>query len=267
MMAASIDERLIRTQVDRMLASGIFRRSPRLSRFLQYVVQQTLHSEEWKLKEYSIAVEVFGKPEAFDPRIDSTVRVAARQLRAKLGAYYGTDGRHDPVLIRLRPGDYVPRIEQRLSDEAVDDMREVIVVDADRKAAHAVAECLDPSIWRVAAVTNNADRAMSLMNQRDSAVLVAGLSICSGITGGDLLRATTHKPGTGVVAVLSSTAAGALLSQVLDCHPDALVLKPLRKADVQNAVRIAEIRAAHRRSSDGRDAIYSRPSELAAEAH
>lgn len=231
-----------------MACSSLFRRSPRLTRFLEFIVARSLNEETWKLKEYSIAVEVFGKPDSFDPRIDSTVRVAARQLRAKLAAYYATDGRHDTILIRLRPGDYTPKIEERLSDTANDDVREVFVVDADRKSAHSIAECLDPSIWRIVAVTNDVDRALTLLQQSDSSVVVAGFSVSSGVTGEELFKAIGQRPGTGMVAVMSSEIASAVLPQVLEFDPDSIVLKPLRQTDLQNAVRVAEIRAARRRA-------------------
>src|SRR5689334_24256366 len=74
----------VRTQLERILNSRAFARSPRISRFLTFVVEQTLQRQEDKLKEYLLGVEVFGRMESFDPRIDSIVRVEARRLRYKL---------------------------------------------------------------------------------------------------------------------------------------------------------------------------------------
>ena len=53
----------------------MFSRSARLSRFLRYVVSDTLENKGRGLKEYAIAREVFGKPEDFDTRLDPIVRV------------------------------------------------------------------------------------------------------------------------------------------------------------------------------------------------
>jgi DNA-binding NarL/FixJ family response regulator len=122
-------------------------------------------------------------------------------------------------------------------------------VDGDRKSAHTIAECLDPSTWRLTTVTNDSDRAIALLERSRATVLVAGISVCGGFTGNELLRALARRPGTGLVTVISSTAAEALLSQVMECAPDAVVVKPLRKSDVETAVRVAEFRASQRQSA------------------
>lgn len=108
---------LVPAQLERMLRSHMFRRKPRVSRFLEYTVQQTLAQEHARLKEYSIAVEVFGRPEDFDPRLDSIVRVEARRLRATVERYYETEGSGDQILIRYRRGNYIPAFELRADVE------------------------------------------------------------------------------------------------------------------------------------------------------
>jgi hypothetical protein len=96
-------------QMNRMLASKSFRGSRRLSRFLRFAVEQTLGSETGRLKEYCIGVEVFEKPESFDPRMDSIVRVMARRLRLLVNAYYDTEGKDDQIEIHFDSGSYVPK--------------------------------------------------------------------------------------------------------------------------------------------------------------
>jgi hypothetical protein len=58
------------------------------------------------LKEYALGVDVFDRPQSFDPRTDTIVRVQARRLRAKLKEYYATHGQHDPVVIDVPTGRY-----------------------------------------------------------------------------------------------------------------------------------------------------------------
>src|SRR6266571_9537 len=82
----------IRAQMERLVAGESFRRSPRLSRFLRYVVQETLDGRADQVKEYRIALDVFDRPESYDPQIDSLVRVEASKLRLKLGQYYAAAG-------------------------------------------------------------------------------------------------------------------------------------------------------------------------------
>lgn len=103
----------VRSQLERVLASEYFTHSDRLSRFLRFAVEQVLHGQANKLKEYLIGVEVFDRQENFDPRIDSIVRVEARRLRSKLDQYYEGEGRDDAVQIQFRKGRYVPAFRSR----------------------------------------------------------------------------------------------------------------------------------------------------------
>jgi tetratricopeptide (TPR) repeat protein len=103
----------IRTQLDLILRSRAFIQSHRIRRFLQFVVEESLLGQPHRLKEYLIGLEVFDRREAFDPRVDSIVRVEARRLRYKLDEYYRIEGREDSVRIVLRKGSYVPIFEYR----------------------------------------------------------------------------------------------------------------------------------------------------------
>ncbi len=101
-------------QLQRILSSARFAESPRLSAFLRYVVEAKLAHQEDQIQEYTIGVSVFDRGESFDPRIDSIVRVEARRLRDRLGAYYAADGKDDPVAIDLPLGGYRPRFSDNL---------------------------------------------------------------------------------------------------------------------------------------------------------
>ena len=109
-MEPSADE--IRLQLDRLLASDGFANADRMSGFLRYIVERAIAGESDQLKEYVIGVAVFGRDEQYDPRLDSIVRVEARRLRTKLDEYYAGDGRHDPIVIGMRRGSYVPDFER-----------------------------------------------------------------------------------------------------------------------------------------------------------
>lgn len=103
----------IRAQLDLILRSRAFIQSHRIRRFLQFVVEESLLGQPHRLKEYLIGLEVFDRREAFDPRVDSIVRVEARRLRYKLEEYYRSEGREDGVRIVLRKGSYIPMFEYR----------------------------------------------------------------------------------------------------------------------------------------------------------
>jgi TolB-like protein len=112
----SADE--IRLQLDRVLASGVFANADRMSGFLRYVVDRALAGEGDQVKEYVVGIAVFGRSEAYDPRLDSIVRVEARRLRAKLDEYYSGDGRHDSIVIHIPRGSYAPTFERRAAGAA-----------------------------------------------------------------------------------------------------------------------------------------------------
>lgn len=104
---------VVRAQTQKIQLSRLFAHSPRLKDFLQFAVGQVLTGESHRLKEYTIAVDVFDRPESFDCRLDSIVRVEARRLREKLGRYYLTEGSADDLLIQFSRGTYVPRFRYR----------------------------------------------------------------------------------------------------------------------------------------------------------
>jgi len=95
-------------QLNRIVASKAFRQADRLKRFLTFIVEESLAGRGERLKEFVVGVEVFGKPESFDPRNDPIVRVQARRLRAQLARYYREEGPDGELLIELPKGGYAP---------------------------------------------------------------------------------------------------------------------------------------------------------------
>ena len=105
----------VRAQLERVLASELFSSAGRHSRLLRYLVERTLAGEGDRLKEYVLGTEVFDRSDAYDPRIDSIVRVEARRLRSRLGEYYRGPGAGDPVVIAVPRGSYVPTFTEVLA--------------------------------------------------------------------------------------------------------------------------------------------------------
>ena len=113
------DQKAIREQLVRILNSGPFHQSQRRQRFLEYLVNETLAGRGERLKGYNIALEVFDRPETFDPTVDPLVRIEAARLRDKLREYYEADGRSDAIHIDLPKGTYAPLIEFREGEQQV----------------------------------------------------------------------------------------------------------------------------------------------------
>jgi len=78
--------REISEQLERLLNGQAFKSSERLCGFLRFIVRKTLAGEAGEIKEYSIATAVYGRPESFDPKTDSIVRVEATRLRTNRGS-------------------------------------------------------------------------------------------------------------------------------------------------------------------------------------
>src|SRR5262245_19070884 len=81
-----------RAELQRVMNSVHFSTSDRNRRFLDYVIEETLAGRAERLKAYTIATMVFGRPESFDPQLDPVVRIEARRLRRALERFYLIEG-------------------------------------------------------------------------------------------------------------------------------------------------------------------------------
>ena len=118
-MSATLDispaAEAVQAQVDRILQSKVFRTSGVLRHLLAYLVERCQAGEGDSLKEYSIGIDALGKPESFDPRQESVVRMHTARLRQKLTEYYRTEGPEDPILLDLPKGGFKVTFEVRRS--------------------------------------------------------------------------------------------------------------------------------------------------------
>ncbi len=76
-------------------------------------MNETLAGRSDKVIGYTIGIDVYGKPESFDPTNDAIVRVEAGRLRRSLDLYYRESGAEDPVEIVVPKGAYVPEFRYR----------------------------------------------------------------------------------------------------------------------------------------------------------
>src|SRR6185503_892968 len=103
----------MKAALDRVLASRAFARAGSQASLLRYVVENAAAGQAGAIKEYTIALEVFGRS-SYDPQVDSLVRVQASKLRKRLAGYYETEGLADPVRIEIPKGSYVPAFQMLL---------------------------------------------------------------------------------------------------------------------------------------------------------
>jgi hypothetical protein len=92
----------------RVVAGPQFARSPLLSRFLLYVVAETLEGRGDEISEHQIGVQVFDRPPDYRTLEDNIVRSYARQLRKRLAEHFAEQGGAERVRIDIPVGGYVP---------------------------------------------------------------------------------------------------------------------------------------------------------------
>ena len=109
----AIDQALLRTCLDKVLASPVFEKSHRQQDLLRHLFKETLNGNAHRLKGYTLGVEVFGRGTDFDPAVDAIVRVEVGRLRAKLREYYNIHGQSDAAVIDLPKGSYAVNITLR----------------------------------------------------------------------------------------------------------------------------------------------------------
>lgn len=95
-------------ELHRACDAGLEGASDRQRNLLSYLVTEELEGRGERLKAYSIATEVLGRPDDFDPQQDSIVRVEIGRLRQALERYYLMDGKNASVVISIPKGQYRP---------------------------------------------------------------------------------------------------------------------------------------------------------------
>ena len=123
-----------RDELRRVLRSKHFANSPKKTRFLEFVAEQTLQGNGEKLNEYLIGVEVYERGGDFNPQRDPIVRVQAHEIRRLLKKYYEGEGKDSPIRIDLPSGHYVPVFSRTAPQEM--------------NAAANLAEALQPAVPR-----------------------------------------------------------------------------------------------------------------------
>ncbi|WP_279358430.1 hypothetical protein [Methylobacterium indicum] len=92
-----------------VLQTPPFLRSPKLARFLRFVVEEELSGQGATIKAYTIATQALGRGPDFDPSLDPSVRVEAGRLRRALEDVYARHAEGLAVRIAIPVGSYRPR--------------------------------------------------------------------------------------------------------------------------------------------------------------
>lgn len=237
----------VRAQLAKMLSTRRFRSCHRLRRLFTFLVERALAKDN-EIKEYTVALEVFDKPTTFDPRKDSDVRVGARQLRLKIDSYYLCEGASDTVLIRLKPGAYIPAfyLRDRLQPKFKDGPLTPTLIIAEENAEHAKrligwAE----QIGQQPAWVRSGAELLRYASSEALPVVISGM-LADGMTASAV---RSHlPPQSAVVALLPENADESIRADVLGSLPDGIVTHPVipehLRGQVQFAIAKSRIRSA-----------------------
>src|SRR5262245_48598128 len=108
-MVETKNHELEKAEVQRLLASGIFERSPGLAQLFSFVCNKYFEGKAAEVKEYNLAVEALGRSANFDQKKDAIVRVQFHRLRDRLKEHYQSEGAPRPLRIEIPQGQYIPQ--------------------------------------------------------------------------------------------------------------------------------------------------------------
>ena len=136
----------------RVVAGPHFARSPLLSKFLLFVVAETLEGRADEITEHQIGVQVFDRPADYRTLEDNIVRNYARQLRKRLAEHFAEQGSAEPVRIDIPVGGYVPVFVNVAEEHPADDalgMPAAVVAPVHSVADPALAPASTRAKWKI----------------------------------------------------------------------------------------------------------------------
>lgn len=114
------DRNAVIEQLNRIVASPLFRNSKRCGPLLQYIVLETIEGRGDAVKERAIGISVFRRKPTYDTNEDPIVRSSAAEVRKRIAQYYHEAGHESELRIELTSGSYVPHFYAPSPSPAVD---------------------------------------------------------------------------------------------------------------------------------------------------
>lgn len=96
--------------LDKIVTSGVLGVGERMPALLRYIVREELAGRGDRIKSFSIATEVLGRGQSFDPQSDSIARAEMTRLRKCIDHYNASLGAADQVHLSIPKGSYKPLI-------------------------------------------------------------------------------------------------------------------------------------------------------------
>jgi hypothetical protein len=113
--------------LERVAASAQLCRKARLKELLFYIGKRSLVDGSNRVNEQEIGSNVFNRPESYDTNVDNIVRTNVSDLRKRIEAYFNSEGSHEPLIMVIPRGSYIPVFRPRITeaetaDELVSDL-------------------------------------------------------------------------------------------------------------------------------------------------
>jgi len=125
-----------RRELRAVLSSRVFRQSRGLAKLLRYICSRALIEDAEPITEYTIAVDVLGKPQDFKETKDASVRVEVHRLRKRLAEFYEQEGAQQPIRIVIPTGHYAPRFLVHPNGESIEAPKAESSLQAEGPASH-----------------------------------------------------------------------------------------------------------------------------------
>ena len=180
----------VRDQLERVLDDPHFKGSKRYTRFLRFVVEETLNGNSEGIKERSLGIAVFDRLADYDTNSDSIVRVAASEVRKRLAQYYDSPGRDHELRIELPPGSY--SVEFRLGRHHNGEAANVV-------ENYGSSSLESESVVRAEVTSDRSDT--RIRGRSNQLTLIYTLVLAAAFFGGALLERLVHRPPTGPEAL------------------------------------------------------------------
>jgi AmiR/NasT family two-component response regulator len=239
---SGIDAARVQQQLQRILSSELFTKSPQLSRFLRFCVDRVLLGRQDELKEQVLGVEVFRRSSSFDPRVDPIVRVEARRLRAKLEDYYSGEGRFDPLIVYFQRGDYVPRVAavpaggDKSAAPALS--ARVLVVEDERLVARDLENRLKALGYTVVKTAATGEGAIQAAEEARPDIVLMDIALSGPMRGTDAARRIWQRWHIPVV-YLTAFSDAVVLEDMRGTEPYGYVLKPFEPRQLHGVLQLA----------------------------
>jgi len=237
----------IQQQLNRILSSDSFIKSPQLSRFLRFCIERMLLGRQDELKEQVLGVEVFRRSSSFDPRVDPIVRVEARRLRSKLDEYYAGEGRFDPLVIYFQRGDYVPRLArasttaEKAAAPALS--ARILIVEDERLVARDLENRLRSQGYTVSGSAASGEAAIDAVERLHPDLVLMDIALAGAMRGTEAAKRIWQRWHIPVV-YLTAFSDAVVLEDVRGAEPYGYVLKPFEPRQLHAVLQLALSRRA-----------------------